>query len=84
MALTLPQLVQTRQEYLRQLRDTLGDMPAKFSKAELDAATTAADAWLTTNSASYNSALPTSFKNGATPAEKALLLALVALRRYGT
>jgi hypothetical protein len=61
----------------------LGDLPMKFTKGELDAAVTATDAWCTANAASFNNALPQPFRNTATAAEKALLLALVAVRRYG-
>jgi hypothetical protein len=44
---------------------------------------TAADAWVDTNSASFNAALPAAFRGSATPQQKAMLLLYVAMRRYG-
>lgn len=57
--------------------------PCQFSKTDLQAAVTAVDSWCTSNAASYNSALPTAFRNSATAGQKAALLAIVALSRYG-
>ena len=55
---------------------------AGITKSDLQAAVDAADDWANTNAASYNTALPTAFKNNATAAQKALLLAVVVLARY--
>lgn len=51
-------------------------------KAQMRAAFDAADSWADTNAASYNSALPTAFRNAAPAAEKARLLVAVLNRRY--
>lgn len=51
------------------------------TKADLQAAVNAADDWADTNAASYNSALPAAFRTNATVAQKAFLLAMVALAR---
>jgi hypothetical protein len=59
--------------------DTLGQT---FTKVDLAAAVTAADAWATSNAASYNTALPDPFKSSATASQKAVLLAYVALKRW--
>lgn len=53
-----------------------------LSKPDLRAAVDAADAWADANKASYNSALPLAARTTLTPAQKALLLAYVILRRY--
>ncbi len=57
--------------------------PFNFSKIDIRAAIDAADAWATANAASYNTALPTAFRNGASATQKALLLAYVCIRRAG-
>lgn len=54
-----------------------------FSKPNLEAAATAVDAWCDANQASYNAALPLPFRTNATAAQKAILLAVIALRRAG-
>ena len=55
---------------------------AGCTKADLQAAVNAADDWANTNAASYNSALPATFRTNATTAQKAVLLAVVVLARY--
>lgn len=57
--------------------------PAGFTRPDVQAAIAAADQWCTDNAASFNSALPVNFRTKATTAQKAALLASVALRRYG-
>ncbi len=79
MALTLAQQVDVTHAMLRADPAT----PFNFSKTDIRAAIVAADAWATANSASYNTALPTVFKNGASAAQKAVLLAYVCLARAG-
>lgn len=54
-----------------------------FTKPDLAAAVAAVDAWVDTNTTSYNNALPQPFRGTATPQQKALLLALVAMKRTG-
>lgn len=53
-----------------------------MSKTDLVAAVVAADAWATTNAASYTAALPLPFRTTSTAAQKAALLSYVALRRW--
>mgnify|MGYP000393784282 CR=1 FL=1 len=55
---------------------------AGITKADLQAAVNAADDWADQNAASFNSALPATFRNNATSGQKALLLAVVVLARY--
>lgn len=55
---------------------------AGITKTDLQAAVTAADDWADANAASFNSALPATFRNNATSGQKALLLAVVVLARY--
>lgn len=55
---------------------------AGITKTDLQAAVTAADDWADANAASYNSALPATFRTNATTAQKAVLLAVVVLARY--
>lgn len=54
-----------------------------YTKAQLSAAVDAADQWCDDNATSYNSALPTAFRNGATATQKTLLLVVVMLKRAG-
>lgn len=56
---------------------------ATFDTATIQAAFNAADDWMEANASSYNSALPAAFRTVATPAQKALLLASLAMRRAG-
>lgn len=53
-----------------------------FTKDDLAAAVTAADTWATSNAASFSAALPIPFRTTASAAQKAALLAFVALRRW--
>lgn len=55
---------------------------AGINKTALRAAVDAADDWADANAASYNSALPATFRNNATAGQKALLLAVVVLARF--
>lgn len=81
MALTAGRKQQLRREWgeaLSRRREAFG-----LSRADLDAAVTAVDNWVETNAAAFNSALPLAARNGLTASQKAELLALVALARYG-
>ncbi len=57
------------------------DILAGCTKTDLQAAINAADDWIDSNAASYNSALPATFRTNATVAQKAFLLAMVAIAR---
>jgi len=61
----------------------LGGAPGDCLKAQIRAVIDAADSWADSNSASYNAALPLPFRNSASPAEKALVLAIVIGARAG-
>lgn len=54
-----------------------------FTKVDLAAAVSAADAWADTNATSYNNALPVPFRTTATAQQKSILLAYVAMKRTG-
>jgi len=54
-----------------------------LTKPDIQAAVSAVDDWAEANSASYNTALPQPFRNTASVAQKALLLAYVCMRRAG-
>lgn len=53
------------------------------NKPDLRAAIDATDAWIDSNAASYNTALPEPFKSTATAQEKTILFCFVALKRAG-
>ena len=57
---------------------------ANYTKPDLQAAINAADDWFNLNAAAYNTALTVPFRTNATTAQKALILAIVALARYDT
>lgn len=56
---------------------------ATLAKADIAAALAAADDWVEANAASYNAALPQPFRGAVGAAVKAMLLAIVAMRRAG-
>lgn len=51
-------------------------------KADIQAAVNAADDWADANAASFNTALPATFRTNASAGQKALLLAVVILARF--
>jgi hypothetical protein len=58
--------------------------PIAIDRATLQAAVDAADAWVSSNAASFNSALPVAARNGLTTPQKARLLMWVTRQRYVT
>lgn len=54
-----------------------------FTKTDLRAAVDAADTWVDSNAASFNTALPAAFRTTASLTQKTLLLCYVAMRRAG-
>jgi hypothetical protein len=56
--------------------------PISISKTELRAAFDAADNWVNTNSAAFNSALPQPARGSLTAPQKARLLMFVVRRRF--
>jgi hypothetical protein len=67
----------------RAMLDADASLGNTFTKTDLAAAVTAADAWADTNATSYNAALPAGFRTTATAQQKAFLLAFVAMKRTG-
>lgn len=59
---------------------TLGT--STLTKPDYQAAITAADTWCTNNAATFVATLPEPFRSTSSAAQKALLLAYVALRRW--
>jgi len=59
------------------LREALGDL----SKADLQAAVSATDAWIDDNQVSYNNTLPEAARTELTQSQKTLLFCSVALAR---
>ncbi len=55
---------------------------AGITKAQLRAAVDAIDDWIVANAAAFNTAIPVAARNALTSAQKARLLALIALKRY--
>lgn len=53
-----------------------------ITKADLKAAVDAADSWVDANAASYNTALPATFRTNASNSQKSLLLVAVVLMRF--
>lgn len=51
-------------------------------KVDLRSVVDAADDWVDANTASYNNALPQTFRNNASQAQKSLLLVAVVLMRF--
>lgn len=54
-----------------------------INKPALAEAITATDDWIADNAASYNQALPAAVQSGLNAAQKTMLFAYVAMKRYG-
>ena len=61
---------------------TLTKFDQSWLKLDLKLAVDAADLWVDSNSASYNTALPTIFRTNASAEQKSLLLVAVILMRF--
>lgn len=68
-------------DVMRQLSDARE--PVAITKAELRAAVDALDTFLDTNAGAINAAIPQPARSSLTTAQKARLLAYVALKRWG-
>jgi len=60
-----------------------GASPPTVLKADVRAAVNAVDDWVDSNASAFNTALPQPFRGAATSAQKALILAYIALERAG-
>lgn len=72
---------QRRDVYARFMRENRE--PFTLAKASLRLAVDAADAWLDANAASFNTAIPQPARAALSTAQKARLLSMVALKRFG-
>lgn len=68
-------------------RDLMADLsrerePLALTKPDLRAAVDAVDAWVNSNAASLNNAIPQPARSALTSAQKARLLTLVVRKRY--
>lgn len=61
----------------------LGASPGSVLKADVLAAISAIDDFLDSNATAVNNAFPTAFRNAASTPQKALVVAIVALKRAG-
>lgn len=77
----MPLTTAQRDRVIQELVELVG--PIAAAKADVQAAVDAADAWVAANAASFNTALPAAFRSTASNAQKAAVLAFVALRRAG-
>lgn len=57
--------------------------PGAVTKPDFRAAVDAVDDWVEANAASFNTALPQPYRGAASAAQKAALLAAVALKKFG-
>lgn len=57
--------------------------PGSVTKTEFRAAVDAVDTWVENNAAAFNTALPQPYRGAASAAQKAALLAAVALKKHG-
>ncbi len=81
MALNTTQRQVLRADFANRLcnrRDVL-----TITRAQLDTAIGAVDDWVEANATSFNNSLPGPIRTALTASQKAELLALVALKRYG-
>lgn len=80
MALTAQQQADVRGAITKALSNVRE--PFALSKGELLAAVAATDAWIDSNAASYNQALPAAAQSGLTAQQKARLFMAVAEARF--
>lgn len=75
---------QDRQRIWRGLMRATKDFgsAAGVQKSDLQEAVDAADQWVDDNSASFNNALPVTFRTNASTGQKSLLLVAVVLMRF--
>jgi hypothetical protein len=78
-ALTEPARAETHGRFMREETTTFGAV----TKADLRAAVNALDDFMEANAAAINAAIPQPARSALTAAQKARLLALVVLRRWG-
>lgn len=64
------------------MRDNRLGTLTNMIKTDWREAVNAADTWINSNSASYNSALPATARNNMSASQKALLLMFVITKRY--
>lgn len=71
--------------WLEYMRDTanINNGASGLTKAQIRAAIDATDQWNEDNAASFNSALPAAYRNAATAKQKAIMQAIVSLKRHG-
>lgn len=81
MVMTSPERAACTTGYMRELSRIAAALGV--TKAQLRAAVDAADQWCDDNATSFNTALPTAFRNAATNSQKNLLLTYVLRRRNG-
>ena len=79
----MPLLDETNRQrtHAQWMRDNLE--VASFTKAQVRAALDATDAWIQSNDAAYNAALPQPFRGASSTKQKTLLFCYVAMRREG-
>lgn len=82
MALTNPQRIRARQQFVEEVFMADGAAPCAFTKDDLLAAAQAIDGWIDANQASFNNALPEPFKSGANASQKAALFMCIVERRF--
>jgi hypothetical protein len=81
MALTDPIRAAIWAEFMNRTSAIQNTEPIAIVKADLRAAVNAVDDWCDSNQTSFNNAIPQPARNNLTARQKALILALVALRR---
>lgn len=65
-------------EYMQENKEAIG-----ITKQDLRAAINAADAWIDSNAASFNTALPQPARGALSAKQKAMLFMAVATKRFG-
>jgi len=65
-------------EYMQENKEAIG-----ITKQDLRAAINAADAWIDSNAASFNTAIPQPARNVLSAKQKAMLFMTVAIKRFG-
>lgn len=81
MALTQQQKNEVWAQYMHDL--SAANIASALLKQDMKDAVANIDAWVESNQASFNAALPVPYRNGASAADKARLLALVVMKRFG-
>ena len=82
VALTQAQINKIFQDFVNEIIRAAPNTAVTLTKSDIKTAITATNTWIDNNAASYNSALAANVQSSLTSAQKSVLFAYVALKKY--